>query len=316
MTTQRSAAALALLLAGAFGAPTPAGAAGGRDQAIKDLVQVEREFAATAGAKNWRDAFAAYFADDGVWFTPNPTLTKPALAGVPPDALKDKVEWFATRTEASHAGDLGFNTGPYRWTNPDPKRPVRHGYFFTIWKRKADGGFKVALDFGARSTDPTPETEHDWRALSGSAYVSRPGDPTPTADDLGKKDQALTAAIREHGLAAGYAQLLDAEGALLREEKRPLRTPAAIREYLAAQKNVREIEFEPLHTELASSGDLGYTYGSYTAIARDFGPDIISYYVHVWRRDAKGDWKLVFDVANAPNKAPVPAATPRPRPKR
>jgi ketosteroid isomerase-like protein len=317
MTPRRSAVTVAFLLVSLAADITAGATATGRDQAIKDLVQVERDFAALSVQKNWRDAFRAYFSDDGVWFTPNPERTKPALAAVPESVLKDKVEWFATRTEASQAGDLGFNTGPYRWTNPDPRKPVRQGYFFTIWKRQPDGHFKVAVDFGARSNGPALETERDWRALGGSPYVPRSGEKAATADDLKNQEAAFTEVLREEGLAGGYARVLDREATLLRDEKLPMRTAAAIREHLSGLKKVASLSFNPEYAAVASSGDLGYTYGSYTIVATDFGPDIISYYAHVWRRDAKGEWKLLFDVANAPavqSKTPRPVATPKPRP--
>src|SRR5258708_36238758 len=154
MTPRRSAVTVALLFVSLAADITAGATAPGRDPAIKDLVQVERDFAALAVQKNWRDAFLAYFSDEGVWFTPNPVRTTPALASVPASVLKDKVEWFATRTDASQAGDIGFNTGPYRWTNPDPHKPIRQGHFFTICKRQPDAHFKVALHFRARGKRP------------------------------------------------------------------------------------------------------------------------------------------------------------------
>lgn len=316
MKPHASTAVLSLLLASLAGAeekaaPRPAG----RDSAIRELVQVEHDFAALAVKENWRDAFLAYFADDGVWFTPGPSRTKEALSKIKPRAIDDKVEWFPTRTCVSLAGDLGFNTGPYRWTDPRPNSIVRHGHFFTIWKRQPDGHWKAALDFGAKAVSAPTETERDWRALPATGYEPPAAGKAPADGDLKAQEEAFTASIREEGLASAYRHRLDTEGTLLREENPPRRGPAAVGGYLAAQTSVKTIAFSPEYAALARSGDLGYTYGRYAA-TDSVGDEVEQgYYAHVWRRDAKGEWKLVFDVASAPpeTSAPKPPAA-RPTP--
>ena len=55
----------------------------------------------------------------------------------------------------------------------------------------------------------------------------------------------------------------------------------------------------PYGDGMSASRDLGYSYG--LLIARPSGaaaPDTVSY-LHVWRRDAAGRWKLALDVENA-----------------
>jgi ketosteroid isomerase-like protein len=53
----------------------------------------------------------------------------------------------------------------------------------------------------------------------------------------------------------------------------------------------------------ARSGDLGYVYGTYE-LKREAGerePTEVGNYVHVWKREAGGDWRVVLDITN-----PVP----------
>ena len=59
---------------------------------------------------------------------------------------------------------MGFNLGPSLLTPPpgDDKNKPRHGYFFSVWKRQADGKFKVVLDIGSDTSGPA-----SWR-LAGS----------------------------------------------------------------------------------------------------------------------------------------------------
>jgi ketosteroid isomerase-like protein len=48
--------------------------------------------------------------------------------------------------------------------------------------------------------------------------------------------------------------------------------------------------FAPQHVEVARSADAGYSWGSYMASAEK------GHYAHYWRKDAKGDWRLVVEI--------------------
>jgi ketosteroid isomerase-like protein len=268
-----------------------------RAAAVRDLVAVENAFAQLAADKDWIVAFKTYFAEDGLWFVPQPEHTQVSLAKLTPEAAQAKVEWYPTLTDASFAGDVGFNFGPYTWSNPDPAKPPRRGYFFTIWTRQSGQPFRVAIDFGAPNPVGPAPRRSDWHAVRRDAA---PAAGTVALDAMRTADSDLCAAIRRDGLAKGYAQYLDREAVLLREGG--LRADAKeIRRYLQGKTAICE---RPQDTHVAASGDLGYTYGSYSQgvdVPEDAPP--AGYYVHVWRRDAKGRWHLAVDVANTASPA-------------
>ena len=58
---------------------------------------------------------------------------------------------------------------------------------------------------------------------------------------------------------------------------------------------------EPLGADVSRSGDLGYAYGNYERIGDT--PEA-GYYARVWKKDAKGDWRIVMDTVS-----PVPAGS-------
>jgi ketosteroid isomerase-like protein len=63
------------------------------------------------------------------------------------------------------------------------------------------------------------------------------------------------------------------------------------------------LRWRPLHGEIASSGDLGYTWGEFTSTVRDSeGPETVSTgsYVTVWRRGDDGRWLAVLDIGPPP----------------
>jgi ketosteroid isomerase-like protein len=80
----------------------------------------------------------------------------------------------------------------------------------------------------------------------------------------------------------------------------PLTGKDAIRNYFAG-KAIR-LDWKPVKADVASSDDLGYTYGSYEL--REEGTSAVTekgYYVRVWKRSKDGKWKVVLDTTN-----PVP----------
>jgi ketosteroid isomerase-like protein len=275
-----------------------AGGPDARAAAVRDLVAVENAFAQLAADQDWIVAFKTYFADDGLWFVPQPERTQESLAKIPSEAAHAKVEWYPTLTDASGDGALGFNLGPYTWSNPDPAKPPRRGYFFTIWTREAGQPFRVAIDFGAPNPEGPAPSRSEWRAVRRSASaVSAVVSP----DVLRTSDAELCAAIRKEGLAKAYARYVDRDTVLLREGG-PRTTAKAIGKYLEGKMPICP---QPQQSHIATSGDLGYTYGSYVgadAASTDAPP--AGYYVHVWRKDGKGRWRLAVDVANTVPPAP------------
>src|SRR5437763_2439854 len=105
--------------------------------ALAALVEAERAFARLSVEKGVREAFLTYFADDGINFQPHPTNTKesfrkrPAPTTPPPVTL----DWYPVYADASHAGDLGYTTGPYTFTDHSQQsRPTQYGYYFSAWQ--------------------------------------------------------------------------------------------------------------------------------------------------------------------------------------
>jgi len=104
------------------------------------------------GSKNMKD-FLGYMADDGIIQAPNAPLAKgkdsvqKLMAGffsVPGFFVK----WTASKAEAAASGDLGYSMGAYHLTFNDDKGKMitDNGKYTTIWKKQADGSWKVAVD--------------------------------------------------------------------------------------------------------------------------------------------------------------------------
>lgn len=243
-----------------------------------------------------RAAFLEYFADDGINFAPDPGNTK-ARFRARPEAIEPFVlDWHPAIAAVARAGDLGFTTGPYTITGRAPAvRDPSHGMFFSIWRRQADGSWRVIVDGGVPTRAPVPDAAfgEDPRPLPTVANAADAGRQT-TLFEL--EAQPL---FGETSAAKGYAALL-ADDARLVIGPTP---PRLGRDAIVAQLAERGLRFrwETIAAAISRSDDLGYSYGRLhlmDATAKSPG-----HYVHVWMRDRGGRWRIVAELVLLPDAA-------------
>jgi len=148
----RSTALLVVLLAGcAPSAETAAGRAA--------LLDADRAFN-RATAERRVDGWVEFFAEDGAIIRPAGTITgKAAIREEMTKAFADtsfSLSWEPQSADIGAAGDLGYTVGRSEAGFRDAKgRPVlRTGRYLTVWKKQADGSWKVVQDIGVQ--DPAP----------------------------------------------------------------------------------------------------------------------------------------------------------------
>jgi ketosteroid isomerase-like protein len=244
----------------------------------ESLREAERAFARHAEATDVRTAFRAAFADDGIWMVPAPMTLREAHAQRPPpaDPRAVRLEWGPVASGIAASGDFGFTSGPSTLSLRDGSRPPQHGAFFSVWKRDAQGRWRVALDVGTASPAPIPP-----EALLPSPVVLRPSAPASPVPIEIERMRRLE--------ADAFVDLLAADARFYRNGP-PIFGASAIR---AALGETFPMALEPKGGDVASSSDLAFTYGAWHA-QRASG-----YYVHLWTRDARGAWKIAVAISLA-----------------
>jgi ketosteroid isomerase-like protein len=123
-------------------------------------MQADRDFAADV-ARDGIDAWVKWFATDGQQIGPGrQVIGHDAIRDYMRDTFSDptaKLAWWPVSARISASGDLGYTIGRYeaRKVNPDGTVSVRGtGRYITIWRKQADGSWKVELDTG--HPDPKP----------------------------------------------------------------------------------------------------------------------------------------------------------------
>jgi len=260
------------------------------------LVATERAFAKLSVERGVRASFITYFADDGIGFNPHPFKVKEVFSNRPAPTARSPIvlNWAPIFGGIAQAGDLGWNTGPTVAEDSSPeKRPTEHGMFFSVWKKQSDGNWRVVLDLGNSTPAAVAPLNAPFRAAQ---QTSRKRSPTGVNveqenTELRKAEGEFLGSAKTGSVAQAYKNRLSDDARVHRPEVMPVVGKDALRAWVA--KQMMTLSGEPIKVEVASSGDLGYAYGSYELGGAK--PEK-GYYARVWRRDAQGRWRIVMDV--------------------
>ncbi|MDR3414808.1 MAG: DUF4440 domain-containing protein [Nevskia sp.] len=151
--------ALVLMLT-ACGGPDPA--ANQAAQAAK-LLDTDRAFAARSLEQGTAAAFYANMADDALELPAN----APPVQGH--GRIRDRLgtlgahvlDWTPRQAEVSRSLDLGWTWGEWRlYESLSSRKVIAHGKYLNVWKRGADGAWKLAVDIGneAGPSSPPPDS--------------------------------------------------------------------------------------------------------------------------------------------------------------
>jgi ketosteroid isomerase-like protein len=266
-------------------------AAFAQNDPLDDMVRTEQRFAARALVVGWKQAFLEYFADSASGFDGDQVVPAKELFRKAPDPPKDsRLIWEPRYGDIASSGDFGYLTGPVRRINPavNEGRP-QHLIYASVWKRQADGSFRVVMDMGVQTPAPVMFPPGFTRARQTERYA-RTTTVQSAVKSLRDTDAALTNALRS-GQSDAYRGHL-AEGARLhRPEVMPIVGEQAIVAWLTGQP--RYVSGESKFADTSMAGDLGYTYGTY---ALDGSQASRGFYVRVWSRGRDGVWRVALDV--------------------
>ena len=255
----------------------------GDGQALQRMVAWERAFAAATEQIGVRDGFLTFFAEDSIQIQRGPKVAlvpaRDALAAqtLPKLPLANRLLWEPYTGHVSADGTLGWLTGGFVSLNQAEQVPVRQGAYFSVWKRQANGTWRVWLDEGIG----LPQI---WQGASPFRVA-----PDPDEGSTGTAKETLADVERSvAGDAAAWRARLATAVRVHRDGMMPLVGRDAVLAWVEKQGPRR---YAVLRAEEAGSGDLAVTIGALDtgAAAKTQGS-----WVRVWKRDLGGRWRIVF----------------------
>ncbi|MFC1565453.1 YybH family protein [Candidatus Neomarinimicrobiota bacterium] len=122
----------------------------------------------------------------------------------------------------------------------------------------------------------------------------------PVSIDMNKElmavDMAFSTLSKEKGMNHAFLFYVADDGVMLSPNRMPIVGKNKIIDLFQSDDSKTVFTWNPLHAEVAKSGDLGYTYGTYEIVdgkSRQKGT-----YVSIWKKDTSGEWKFVLDSGN------------------
>ncbi len=263
---------------------------------LDSLVAAERGFASASVAKGTREAFIMNLADDSTLFRPHAVAGKKWMLEQP--ARPGLLTWQPIFADVSASGELGYTTGPweFRRNGPDDKE-VAHGNFISLWKKQADGTWKVVVDTGI--SNPPPETKPEGvqsPGVNSAPLKSRKINVASEQAMLLDTDREFSRVSENKGALSSYLAYTTDDVRVFREEKFPFIGKQAMQALLSEQAGL--LKWQPAKADVARAGDLGYTYGIAEFKAPGASKTEYFNYVRIWKRQAQGAWKVVLDAFN------------------
>jgi ketosteroid isomerase-like protein len=255
------------------------------EKAINSLVEAERRYAKLALEKDFRAASLQVFTDDAVIFAPGPQSGKKYWEK---ETEVPFLIWRPIFASIARSADLGYTTGPWEYKKSrDDAKPQAFGDFITIWKRQADGVWRVVLDVGINHPQP--------KESAGEVKTFVPDFPIAHADSVRQRLQDAEKNFRESLAQDAGAAVLAQAG----DEIRIYRRGAAPAVGKTAAKLMFSSDQEKQTRNgagggLSQSADLAYDCGEYSSEHESITEHGI--YLSIWQLDPSSEWRLMLDL--------------------
>lgn len=134
--------------------------------------------------------------------------------------------------------------------------------------------------------------------LSGCSGGLSEGQKTRAKNEILATEKAFQQMVREKGTRDAFIFYADNNACIVRGERLIKGREAIAAWYGKRQGKGMELFWTPDFVEVSSSGDLGYTYGTYTFTIADSTGAVkkgTGIFHTVWKRQQDGTWKYVWD---------------------
>jgi ketosteroid isomerase-like protein len=247
---------------------------------IDGLAKAERSFAAHAVSHGIKPAFLQFADSMGVMFDQG----KPVNAIQLWNARENRpgiLNWRPDYTEIAASHDFGYTTGPWTFQPNSLQDSITgRGRFITVWHINNKGEWKFLVDLGVSNIPASPDT------ILRKIEITDPSIEAGNATNLLETENEFIAAAKQ-SLKDAYLKYLSHQTILNRNGILPAKTNEDITNI--SNGSPQSVQYKVEGSGIASSGDLGYVYGSTIINGKTDS------YLHIWRKEKDG-WKLALEV--------------------
>ncbi len=262
--------------------------------ALFQLRETEQNFARASIMHGRNSAFIEYFAEESIifsdhWLTNGRQFWK---------ELKERpveLKWEPEFMDISNSRDFGISTGPWEVQEYRPYTPaLATGYFLTVWKKQSDNKWKVILDAGSE-TPKMKEYSNNFSFPKGADKSVSDHKNTVSEAPLKEMKETETQLLEAWKTKPGqltYSSFLAQNARLLRNGYLSATTKDSITRMIS--RLPPEMRWTASGAGVASSGDLGYTYGLIEINGSQ--KSTAGHYVRIWKKQVDGLWKILIEM--------------------
>ncbi len=240
---------------------------------IDNLIRAEKDFAAYSVAHSTKEAFLKYMDSNSMMFDEG----KP-VKGIDFWNKREKnagvLKWRPLYAGIANSGDFGFTTGPWTFQPTKNDTIVARGQFTTVWRLTKKGEWKFLVDLGVSNTPVENDTGTYKLAFGKLRHRSEESMILAEERFIRQSKRSVKEAYFNH--IRGMSIL----------HRNNLIIPVASWEEQTFREN---IQYTINGSGIASSGDIGYVYGTTIIDGKTDN------YLRIWRREKTG-WKIAVEV--------------------
>src|SRR5947209_13522484 len=116
----------------------------------------------------------------------------------------------------------------------------------------------------------------------------------PSFTDVSNAEKSFAAYSVAHGMKEAFLKFADSTGVVFEKGK----AVNAVEAWKKKAKSSGVLNWHPVHSIVASSGDMGFTTGPWTYQPKTVDDSVIArgQYTTVWKKDKAGEWKFIVDL--------------------
>lgn len=259
---------------------------------LQSVVDAERAFAQTSKETNTVNAFVSHLSPTATFLIQGEEVNgRESWKSRQPD--NSLLYWYPVYADISSSEDFGYTTGPYSYySDRKDTVPAFRGYYSTIWGKEDNGEWKVLFDLGGgvSTEDSLPLSASQIKLKLPKKKLNK----EKALEDLLTADKNYVETLRAKG-SSFDPLLFSEEGRIHRPRQLPVLGLGKIK--LFKEEN-QKFDQTALNGKIASSGDMGYTYGKTKVIINKEGTERVLdlSYFRIWKKEDGIHWKIVLDV--------------------
>jgi ketosteroid isomerase-like protein len=264
--------------------------------ALYSMMNAERSFAQSSAMHGRKASFVENFADVSVVFT-NKWITNGKQFSKEQKEVPGILKWEPEFMDIASSRDFGISTGPWEMQDYRPgTAPLATGYFLTVWKKQPNGVWQVILDGGSET--PAPEVNN--HRISFPVGADKPViniahiNTAIVSAELSDREKQMLNFWKSNPVPSTYAAFLTEDVRIQKSGELPKIKKDLIRLFL--NKLNKTLTWTTAGSGVASSGDLGFTYGTFET--NDVSESSSGHYVRIWKKQSDGMWLISLEMIN------------------